>query len=486
MSLLKDILSDCKVSKIFGEAGIEITGIEIDSRAVKKGFAFIAVKGTVTDGHQFIDKAIKNGAACIVCENLPEQTDAEVTYVQLENTADDLVKIASAFYSFPAKKLNIIGVTGTNGKTTIASLLYQLFNKAGHKSGLISTVAYYVGDKAFKATHTTPNVLALNNLFAQMVNDGCTYCFMEVSSHAIDQKRIAGIEFKGGIFTNLTHDHLDYHKTFKNYLTAKKTFFDELPNTAFALVNVDDKNGRVMLQNTKAKKYTYSFRSDADFKSKAIENHIDGTLIKMDKSEVWIQFSGAFNVSNLTAVYAAAILEGIEKEEVLTILSTLKPVSGRFETIKINDITGIVDYAHTPDALENILKTINDLRSQGQSLITVVGAGGDRDKTKRPIMARLAVINSDKVILTSDNPRTEAPTSIIDDMERGVEPTDKKKILRITDRREAIKTACLFAKKGDVILIAGKGHETYQEINGVRYDFDDKQVFKEQMEIISG
>ncbi len=485
MKLLSNILANCKILSITGNIETNVAGIEIDSREVKKGFAFIAVKGTVADGHQFIDKAIKNGATSVICQNLPNNIAEDVAYVQLEETSENLAKISSAFYDHPAKKLKVIGVTGTNGKTTIASLLYQLFNKAGYKSGLISTVAYYVGDEILKATHTTPNTLILNQLFSKMVDDNCHYCFMEVSSHAIDQRRIAGIEFKGGIFTNLTHDHLDYHKTFKNYLNVKKAFFDTLPLTAFALANIDDKNGRVMLQNAKAKTFTYSCKNQADFKSKTIENHIDGTLIKINNSEVWIQFSGRFNVSNLTAVYATAILEGIEKEEVLTILSTLKPVSGRFETIKINDITGIVDYAHTPDALENILKTINDLRSKGQSLITVVGAGGDRDKTKRPVMARLAVVNSDKVILTSDNPRTEPPTSILDDMERGVDTADKKKILRITDRREAIKTACLFAKKGDIILIAGKGHETYQEINGVRHDFDDKQVFKEQMTIIT-
>jgi len=485
MKLLKDILANCDVLEIIGNSDAMVAGLEIDSRIVNQDFTFVAIKGTITDGHQFIDKAIENGASSIICENIPNKSQKGITYIRLKDTTDALSKIASTFYSDPASKLKIIGVTGTNGKTTIASLLYQLFNMAGHKSGLISTVAYYVGDKALKATHTTPNTLAINSLFAQMVEENCTYCFMEVSSHAIEQKRIAGINFSGGIFTNLTHDHLDYHKTFKNYLTAKKKFFDELPKSSFALVNIDDKNGKVMLQNTKAKTYTFSCKADADFKSKTIESHIDGTLVKMDYFEIWIQFSGGFNVSNLTSVYGTAVIEGIEKEEVLRILSTLKPVSGRFETIKINNVTGIVDYAHTPDALENILKTINELRSQGQSLITVVGAGGDRDKTKRPIMAKLAVTNSDRVILTSDNPRTESPTSIIDDMERGVETADKKKILRITDRREAIKTACLFANKDDIILIAGKGHETYQEINGIRHDFDDRQVFKEQMEIIS-
>jgi len=485
MKTLKDILSGIKYLECFGDINASVSGIEIDSRAIQKGFAFIASRGTVTDGHQFIDKAIENGASSIICEIPPKQMKKEVNYIVLENTTNSLSAIAANFYDKPAAKLKIIGVTGTNGKTTIASLLYTLFNQLGHPSGLISTVAYYIGDKTYKSTHTTPNTLILNSLFAEMVNQGCTHCFMEVSSHAIDQNRIAGINFSGAIFTNLTHDHLDYHKTFKDYLTAKKKLFDHLQPNAFALSNIDDKNGRVMLQNTKAKKYTFSCKSDADFKSKAIEIHIDGTLIKIGNTEIWTQFTGAFNVSNLTAVYAAAVLAGISEEDAQKTISLLKPVRGRFETVKINDITGIIDYAHTPDALDNILKTINEVKTPGQNLITVVGAGGDRDKTKRPVMAKLAVKNSDKVILTSDNPRTEPPTSIIDEMERGVEPADRKKVLRITDRKEAIKTACLFATKGDIILIAGKGHETYQEINGVRYDFDDRQVFIEQMELIT-
>lgn len=485
MKVLKDILQNIKTLQHIGELNTHIAGIEMDSRGIKENYAFIAVKGVAGDGHEFIDKAIENGATSIICEEIPENIKQGIAYVALENTNDSLALLSGNFYEQPASKLKIIGVTGTNGKTTIVSLLYSLFNMAGHKSGLISTVAYYVGNKIFKSTHTTPNILTLNKLFHQMVEESCTYCFMEVSSHAIDQKRIKGINFCGGIFTNLTHDHLDYHKTFKNYLNTKKLFFDNLPVTSFALANTDDKNGKVMLQNTMAKKFTYSCQSNADFRSKTLESHIDGTLIKIEQSEIWIQFSGIFNVSNITAVYATAVIEGIDKEEVLRLISTLPPVNGRFETIKINGITGIIDYAHTPDALDNILKTINKIRSESQNLITVVGAGGDRDKAKRPIMAELAVKNSNKVILTSDNPRTEPPTVILDEMERGVEPADRKKVIRITDRKEAIKTACLFAEKGDIILIAGKGHETYQEINGVKYEFDDKEVFKEQMKIIT-
>lgn len=483
--VLNEILAGIKVFECFGKLESKISGLEIDSRSVQENYAFIATKGTISDGHQFIDKAIENGATTIICEIPPSELIKKVNYIIIEDTAKALPKIAANYFGNPADKLKIIGVTGTNGKTTVASLLYTLFNKLGHPSGLISTVAYYIGNKVQKSTHTTPNTLILNSLFAEMVKEGCSFCFMEVSSHAIDQNRIEGINFTGAIFTNLTHDHLDYHKTFKDYLNVKKKLFDNLSADAFALSNIDDKNGKVILQNTKAKKHTFSCRSDADFKSKAIEIHIDGTLIKMGNTEVWTQFTGAFNVSNLTAVYGAAILAGIEKEDALRTISLLTPVRGRFETIKINEITGIVDYAHTPDALENILKTINEVRIEGQNLITVVGAGGDRDKTKRPIMAKLAVKNSDKVILTSDNPRTETPESILDDMEKGIENSDKKKIIRITDRKEAIKTACLLAAKGDIILIAGKGHETYQEINGIRYDFDDRQVFTEQMKLLN-
>ncbi len=484
MKKIVEILANVVVLKSIGDLNGTASGIQIDSRLIESDNIFVAVKGTTADGHQFIAKAIENGAKTIICEIIPSDLIPGINYIQIKNTEESLAVIASNFHNHPAEKLKIIGVTGTNGKTTVASLLYKLFEGLGYKSGLISTVAYYIGDKVYKSTHTTPNTLVLNRLFAEMLNSGCTYCFMEVSSHAIDQSRIAGINFAGAIFTNITHDHLDYHKTFSNYLNAKKKFFDNLKSTAFALTNIDDKNGKVMIQNTKAKIFTFSSKSDADFKSKALESHFDSTLMKIGNSEVWTNFTGGFNVSNLTAVYAASSLCGIDQDEILKQLSLLTPVSGRFETVRIFDITGIIDYAHTPDALENIYKTINELKLKGQDLITVVGAGGDRDKTKRPIMAKLAVKNSNKVILTSDNPRTEPPTSIIDDMESGVDHAERKKVLRITDRKEAIKTACLFAKKGDIILIAGKGHETYQEINGVRTDFDDKKVFIEQMEII--
>jgi UDP-N-acetylmuramoyl-L-alanyl-D-glutamate--2,6-diaminopimelate ligase len=486
MKKLSNILTGIDFHLLNGSVDNNIEGIELDSRHIKPGFLFVALKGTALDGHLFIKNAIENGAVAVICERKPDVIESGVTYILDLDLEKNLHSIAENFYDFPSRKLKIVGVTGTNGKTTIATLLYNLFNKASIPSGLISTVVYYAGDKVIKSTHTTPNALKLNYLFAEMVEQGCTYCFMEVSSHAIDQGRISGIEFDGAIFTNLTHDHLDYHKTFKHYLDTKKKFFDNLDSSAFALTNIDDKNGLVMIQNTKARKFSFSCTKSADFKSKPIEIHIDGTHIQLDNVELWTQFTGKFNVSNLTAVYAASILCGLEKEKVLEIISGLKPVRGRFETVKVKNITGIIDYAHTPDALENILNTINDIKSDGQSLITVVGAGGDRDKTKRPVMARLAVKNSDKVILTSDNPRTEPPTSIIDEMERGVETADKMSMLKITDRREAIKTACLLAKPGDIILIAGKGHETYQEINGVRYDFDDMQVFVEQMNLLKG
>jgi UDP-N-acetylmuramoyl-L-alanyl-D-glutamate--2,6-diaminopimelate ligase len=484
MKRLGEILTNVDVLKTIGNLNEIVSGLQIDSRLIKTGDAFIAVKGTATDGHQFIKLAIENGAKTVICEVLPNQTSGKINYIQIKNTEESLSVIASNYYNHPAEQLKIIGVTGTNGKTTVASLLYKLFNEVGYTSGLISTVAYYIGNKVYKSTHTTPNTLILNSLFAEMLDSGCTYCFMEVSSHAIDQNRIAGIDFTGAIFTNITHDHLDYHKTFSNYLSAKKKLFDNLKPTAFALINIDDRNGKTVVQNAKSKIFTFSCKTDADYKSKAIESHFDSTLMKINNSEVWTNFTGGFNVSNITAVYATAVICGIDGEEALKQLSLLKPVSGRFETVRIYDITGIIDYAHTPDALENIFKSIHEIKLKGQNLITVVGAGGDRDKIKRPVMAKLAVKNSNKVILTSDNPRTEPPTSIIDDMERGVDHADKKKVLRITDRKEAIKTACLFAKKGDIILIAGKGHETYQEINGIRYDFDDKQVFIEQMEII--
>jgi UDP-N-acetylmuramoyl-L-alanyl-D-glutamate--2,6-diaminopimelate ligase len=481
MKKLSAILENIKYDLISGNLDTEVYGLELDSREIKSSFAFIAIKGNTSDGHQFIESAIRNGASVIFCECEPQILSEQVNYVKIENLDEKLSTLAGNYYEFPSDKLRIVGVTGTNGKTTIATLLYHLFNQAGYRSGLISTVAYYVGKNVIKSTHTTPNILKLNQLFSEMVHEACEFCFMEVSSHAIDQGRIAGINFEGGIFTNLTHDHLDYHKTFKNYLDVKKRFFDHLDSKSFALANIDDKNGTVMIQNTKARKYTFSCTKSADFRSRPIENQIDGTLIQIEGNEVWTQFTGKFNVSNLTAVYGASILCGLEKEKTLKLLSGLTPVRGRFETVKLNQITGIIDYAHTPDALENILKTINEIKSEGQSLITVVGAGGDRDKTKRPIMAKIAVENSEKLILTSDNPRTEIPNQIIEEMEKGIGPMYQKRMLKITDRREAIKTACLLANRGDIILIAGKGHETYQEINGVRYDFDDKQVFVELM-----
>jgi len=431
MKSIKEILADVAVVKSIGNLEDLVSGLQIDSRMVKANNAFIAVAGTETDGHLYINKALENGSKTIICNILPDKLLKGINYIQVKNTEESLSVIASNFYNHPAKKLKIIGVTGTNGKTTIVSLLYKLFNAVGYKSGLISTVAYYVGVKKYKSTHTTPNTLVLNELFYEMVISNCHYCFMEVSSHAIEQKRIAGINFTGAIFTNITHDHLDYHKTFSNYLNSKKKFFDNLDSKAFALVNIDDKNGRVMVQNTKAKVYTFSCKSEADYKAKAIESHFDSTFLKIDNSEVWTKFTGGFNVSNLTAVYGASVLCGIEKEKILQQLSLLEPVSGRFETVRIHEITGIIDYAHTPDALENIFKTINEIKLKSQDLITVVGAGGDRDKSKRPIMAKLAVKNSSKVILTSDNPRTEPPTSIIDDMEKGIDQADVKKVLRL-------------------------------------------------------
>ncbi len=484
MKVLTDILQNINIIDQKGNAFVAIGGIQTDSRKVNANDLFIAVRGTQTDGHNYIDKALKNGAVAVLCENYPERIAEDVVYIRVENSAEAVALAAASLYDYPAEKLKIIGVTGTNGKTTIATLLYNMFNDLGLKSGLISTVAYYIGTDKIPASHTTPDAITLQKLFNDMIACGCEYCFMEVSSHAIDQHRIAGINFTGAVFTNLTHDHLDYHKDFKNYRDTKKRLFDQLDKTAFALVNADDKNSRIMVQNTKAKKYTYSLKHAADYKAKIIEAHLNSTLIEINNTEIWTLFTGSFNASNLTAVYAAADILNIDKELIATQISKMKPVSGRFETIEINKITGIVDYAHTPDALENVLKTICALKTGTQQLITVVGAGGDRDKTKRPVMAKVAVEYSDQVILTSDNPRTEPPTNILDDMERGIVPGMQKKVLRITDRKEAIKTACLIAKTGDIILIAGKGHENYQEINGIRHHFDDKEVFAEQMKIL--
>ena len=482
---LNNILSNASTLKTVGNPNISISNLQIDSRKVEKNSLFFAIIGTLSDGHLFINQAIKNGATAIICENLPTELSENITYIKVENSQKALSQIACNFYDNPSQKLKLVGVTGTNGKTTIATLLYKLFSELGYKVGLISTIKNYIADKEIKATHTTPNSIELNSLFAKMLNEDCEYCFMEVSSHAIDQKRTDNLHFAGGIFTNITHDHLDYHKTFKNYIKAKKTFFDNLPKTAFALTNIDDKNGNVMLQNTKATKYSYALKTLADYKVKIIEANLNYTLLYIDKNEVWTQFSGKFNSYNLLSIYATAVLLGQDKIETLRIISKLKPVAGRFETVEFNGITAIIDYAHTPDALKNVVDTINEVKKTGQNLITVVGAGGDRDKTKRPIMAKVASQSSDKVILTSDNPRTENPEAIIEDMYQGVEKEDIRKVLKITNREEAIKTAIFIAQKNDIILIAGKGHENYQEINGVRTHFDDKEIVLKLSKLVS-
>ena len=480
MKSLKDILAGIEILESTGDLAIQIKGIQFDSRKVKPGDLFVAVKGTHVDGHQFIAKAVEQGAAAVVCEILPETIPSGVVVVKIEQTQINFGKMVAAYYNHPSANLKVVGVTGTNGKTTIATLLYKTFSLLGYKVGLISTIKYYVGHDEFPATHTTPDALQIQELMAKMVEAGCEYCFMEVSSHAIDQDRISGIEFNGGIFTNLTHDHLDYHLTFAEYLKAKKKFFDNLPGTAFALTNADDKNGMVMLQNTSALKQTYSLRTLANFHCKILEKHFDGMLLSIDGQEVWTHFTGVFNASNLLAVAGATLLLGVDRNELLRILSELRPVSGRFEIIRSPEGKyAVVDYAHTPDAIQNVLSGISEIRTGNEQVITVVGAGGDRDKTKRPKMAAEAVKQSDKVILTSDNPRSEEPEQILADMEVGVEPHQKHKVLSIVNRKEAIKTACMLAKPGDIILVAGKGHEDYQEIKGVKYHFDDKEVINE-------
>ncbi|MEA4974986.1 MAG: UDP-N-acetylmuramoyl-L-alanyl-D-glutamate--2,6-diaminopimelate ligase [Paludibacter sp.] len=477
--LLKELLLDIKVLASVGNQELEITGIEFDSRKVAPGYLFVATRGTAVDGHDFIAAAIEKGVVAVVCEQMPEQTVEEVTYVQVANSADALGFLAAAWYGYPSSKLTLVGVTGTNGKTTIATLLYQLFRELGNKTGLLSTVCNYVDDLEVEATHTTPDALSLNALLHQMVEAGCTYAFMEVSSHSVEQGRIAGLKFDGGIFTNLTRDHIDYHLTFENYLKAKKKFFDLLSEDSFALTNADDKNGMVMLQNTKAKKYTYSLRGLADFKTKILEHSFEGMLLDMNDKEVNVSFIGKFNASNLSAVYGAAVLLGADEMETLRIISSLKSVSGRFETLHApSGFTAIVDYAHTPDALNNVISTINQILQGSGRLITVVGCGGNRDKGKRPMMAREAVDGSWKAILTSDNPRFEDPLEILKDMTDGLDAVQRTKALTIVDRREAIKTACALAQPGDVVLIAGKGHENYQIIQGVKYHFDDREEVK--------
>ncbi|MCY1721483.1 UDP-N-acetylmuramoyl-L-alanyl-D-glutamate--2,6-diaminopimelate ligase [Prolixibacteraceae bacterium Z1-6] len=476
---LEHLLENIEVAGKIGSVDREIKGIEFDSRKVEQDFAFVAQRGVHVDGHKFINKAIEMGASVVVCEEIPAEIPAEITFVEVADSNQVLGELASAFYDFPSKKMKVVGVTGTNGKTSIATLLHKLFLLQGYNVGLISTISYKINEHEETASHTTPNALKIQKLLAEMVSEGCGFCFMEVSSHAIHQKRIAGIEFAGGIFTNITHDHLDYHKTFAEYIKAKKSFFDELSGDAFAITNIDDKNGLVMLQNTKATKLTYSNRAMADYRCKVIESHFDGMLLNLDSQEIWTRFVGLFNASNLLAVYATAVELGQDKDEVLAVISNLHPVQGRFETIRsLDGKYAVVDYAHTPDALKNVLAAITEIRTRNEQVITVVGAGGDRDKIKRPEMAREALLASDKVILTSDNPRTENPVEILKDMEAGVEPKYKNKVVTIESRRDAIKTAAMLAQPGDIILIAGKGHENYQEINGVKHHFDDLEEIK--------
>lgn len=476
---LQQLIKVLDKPEIKGNVSVEISGIQSDSRKVESGCLFVAVRGTAVDGHKFVASAIEKGAVTIVCEEIPEGLEGKCTFVLVKDSAVALGKLIAQWYDNPSDKLILVGVTGTNGKTTIATLLYNMFRKMGHKVGLISTVCNYIDAEAVPTEHTTPDPLTLHALMARMVDAGCEYAFMEVSSHAIDQKRISGLSFNGGIFTNLTRDHLDYHKTVENYLKAKKKFFDDLPASAFALTNLDDKSGMVMLQNTKAKKLTYSLRTLADFKGKILESHFDGTELLINNREVSVQFVGRFNAYNLLAVYGAAVALGKEPEEILITLSTLHSVAGRFETIRSpKGFTIIVDYAHTPDALINVLNGIHEVLDGNGKVITVVGCGGNRDKGKRPMMAKEAVRLSDQVILTSDNPRFEEPDSIIEDMVAGLSTADMDKTLCITDRKQAIKTAITLAQKGDVVLVAGKGHEDYQEVKGIKHHFDDRETVK--------
>lgn len=486
LKVLKDILYKSGIRSIRGSTDIKVTDIQMDSRKVKPGTLFIAVKGTVTDGHQFIEQAVNAGAAVVVCEQLPVIQKEEVVYVQVENSAAAAGYIASQFFDRPSEKMKVVGVTGTNGKTTIATLLYKLFTSLGYRCGLISTVENRIGEKIFPATHTTPEAIQLNELLNKMAEDGCSHVFMENSSHAIHQHRTTGIHFSGAVFSNITHDHLDYHKTMDEYIRVKKSFFDSLPSSAFALSNADDKRGTVMLQNTLAKKYFYSLRAAADFKGKILENSLNGLVMQINNQEVHFRMIGEFNAYNLLAVFGAAICLGEEKQEILRCLSVLTGAEGRFDyLISPHDkIIAIVDYAHTPDALLNVLATLKKLRRGHEQIITVVGCGGDRDKKKRPIMAEVACEYSNKVILTSDNPRSEDPMQIIQDMEKGVNLVVRKNCLSIVDRREAIKTAVTLARAEDILLVAGKGHEKYQEIKGVKYYFDDKEVIKEMFELM--
>ena len=480
MMKLKTLIEACRPARVVGPTTGEVTGIEIDSRKIEAGNLFIAMRGTQVDGHAYIAKAQEMGATAVACESLPEKPASDVTYLLYPNTEEVAGVLATHFYGNPTSRLKLVGVTGTNGKTTIATLLYHMFRRMGYKCGLCSTVCNYIDGKAVPTEVTTPDPITLNRLLGQMADEGCQYAFMEVSSHSVAQKRIAGLTFAGGIFTNLTRDHMDYHKTFENYRDAKKAFFDALPKHAFAITNADDKNGMIMVQNTRATVKTYSLRSAADYKARILEESFEGMNLEMDGREVSVQFVGRFNVSNLLAVYATALMLGVEQEEALILLSVMKPVNGRFETIRSREgVTAIVDYAHTPDALANVLSTINEvLRHRGQCW-TVCGAGGNRDKGKRPLMAQEAVRNSDRVIITSDNPRNEDPQEIINDMLAGLSEDERRHVLSIVDRREAIRTACMMAQPGDVILVAGKGHEDYQIIQGVKHHFDDHEIIKE-------
>ena len=477
---LNELIKNIEPLEVIGDINVEIGGVEIDSRNIEQGYLFIAMRGTQTDGHRYIATAIEKGATAVLCEDLPEELTKDVTYIKIADSEEACGKVATAFFGNPTKYLKLVGVTGTNGKTTTATLLYDTFRYLGYKAGLISTVCNYIDGEAIPTEHTTPDPITLNKLLGQMVDAGCDYAFMEVSSHAVEQKRISGLEFAGGIFTNLTRDHLDYHKTVDNYLKAKKKFFDDLPKEAFSLTNIDDKNGLVMTQNTRSKVYTYSLRSLSDFKGRVLESHFEGMLLEFNNKELMVQFIGKFNASNLLAVYGTAILLGQKEEEVLVALSTLHSVAGRFDAVRSPEgFTAIVDYAHTPDALINVLNAIHGVLEGRGKVITVVGAGGNRDKGKRPIMAKESARYSDKVIITSDNPRFEEPQDIINDMLAGLDKEDMRKTISIADRKEAIKTACMLAEKGDVILVAGKGHENYQDVKGVKHHFDDKEILKE-------
>lgn len=486
MKLLKDILFGVRLSAVSGDTNVMVNQIHFDSRKVEMDDLFVAVRGTITDGHQYIQKAVESGARAIVCEELPELMVNGVTYIKVADSNSALAILASNYFDNPSKNLKLVGITGTNGKTTVSTLLYNLFKKAGYKVGLISTIKVMVDDKTYKTSHTTPDVLTINQHLSEMNDEGIEYCFMEVSSHGIHQKRTEGLHFTGAIFTNLSHDHLDYHKTFAEYRDTKKRLFDNLPKSAFALTNIDDKNGKIMLQNTKAKKQTYALKSYADFRAQILERQFNGQLLKIDENEIWTRLIGDFNAYNLLAIYATADLLGLEKMETLKLISELETVDGRFQYfISKERITAIVDYAHTPDALKNVLVTINALRTGNENVITVVGCGGDRDKSKRPVMGHIASEMSNQAIFTSDNPRTEDPETIIEEMEAGVEPQNTRKVLSIENRKQAIKTACKLALANDIILVAGKGHETYQETNGVRVDFDDFKEVKEALESLN-